>query len=192
MPGKVLMTTRARPSVSAPAFFFSIDELPFADAEGLLRQHAQTSGIDDLAQAGESDIQAIYDLTGGNPLALKLVASLVAVLPLAQILVDLKRSRSGPIEDMYRHIYWEAWRTLSQGGQDLLQAMPLVAESGALPDQMQAISSLDEAGFWLAVAELSARSLLEVRGTYQERRYGIHRLTETFLQTEIIHWPSGQ
>ena len=36
---------------------------------------------------------------------------------------------------------------------------------------------------------LRNRSLLEVRGTIQAKRYGIHRLTETFLRTEIIHWP---
>jgi hypothetical protein len=30
---------------------------------------------------------------------------------------------------------------------------------------------------------------LEVRGTVWERRYGIHRLTQTFLCTEIIEWP---
>jgi hypothetical protein len=28
-----------------------------------------------------------------------------------------------------------------------------------------------------------------VRGTIQEKRYGVHRLTETFLRTEIIDWP---
>ena len=66
--------------------------------------------------------------------------------------------------------------------------MTLVAESGALPEQMQAICGLDEDGFWTAVHELVARSLLEVQGTLQERRYGIHRLTETFLRREIIHW----
>ena len=67
--------------------------------------------------------------------------------------------------------------------------MPLVAEPGALPEQMLTISGLPEGKFWPAVTELVSRSLLEVRGTLHERRYGIHRLTETFLRTEIIHWP---
>ena len=148
-------------------------------------------GLDELAEANESVIEEIYTLTGGNPLALKLVVSLAAVLPLPQILSDLAKSRPGPIEDLYRSIYWEAWRTLSEEGQSLLQAMPLVAETGALPAQLMAFSDLDETTLWPALTELVSRSLMEVRGTMHERRYGIHRLTETFLRTEIIHWPEG-
>jgi hypothetical protein len=93
---------------------------------------------------------------------------------------------------MYRQIYWEAWRSLSQEGQQLLQAMPLVAETGALPEQMVAMSSLAEDHFWPAVTELFSRSLLDVRGNVRERRYSIHRLTETFLRTEIINWPEEE
>jgi hypothetical protein len=188
-PSKFLLTTRARPTVSAPAFFRSVEELPFNDAAGLLRHHAETIGSQALAAADDADFAAIYEVTGGHPLALKLVAGLAAVLPLPQILSGLESSRPGPIEGMYRHIYWEAWRSLSPNGQQLLQGMPLVAETGALPQQMMAMSGLGENDFWPAVTELFSRSLLEVRGTVRERRYSIHRLTETFLRTEIIDWP---
>jgi hypothetical protein len=133
-------------------------------------------------------VDAIFRVTGGNPLALKMVTSLAAVLPLPAVLADLGRGRAGPIEDLYRNIYWEAWRALSDEARALLQAMPLVSEAGALPKQLLAISGLSEADLWPAITELVSRSLLEVRGTMQERRYGIHRLTETFLRTEIIDW----
>lgn len=191
-PTKVLFTTRARPSGQTAVYSYSLEELPLPDAAALLRHHAAAIGLPDLAQAEDSAIEAIYQVTGGNPLALKLVVSLTAVLPLPQILTDLEHSRSGPIEGMYRHIYWESWRSLSGEAQTLLQAMPLVAESGALPEQMQAMCSLDDDAFWTAVRELVSRCLLEVQGTLQERRYGIHRLTETFLRTEIIHWPEAK
>jgi hypothetical protein len=186
-PTKVLLTARTRPSGQMPIYSFSLDELALADASALLHHHAATIGLTEQNKLAESDISAIYQVTGGNPLALKLVAGLAAVLPLSQILADLVRSRRGPIEDLYRHIYWRAWQALSPEAQTLLQAMALIAEVGALPEQMQDISGLTERPFWAAVQELVARSLLEVRGTLQERRYGIHRLTETFLQTEILH-----
>ena len=51
---------------------------------------------------------------------------------------------------------------------------------------------LDEAAFWPAVQELRARSLLEVRGSLDEKRYGIHRLTQSFVRTEIAHWPDKE
>ncbi len=73
--------------------------------------------------------------------------------------------------------------------QALLQAMPLVSGAGATADYLQEISGLSAGQLWPAIQELRKRSLLEVRGDIREKRYGIHRLTETFLRTEIIHWP---
>jgi hypothetical protein len=188
-PTKFLLTARARPATTAPVFYYSLEELPRSDVAELLRHLAEATGLEEVAKAPESDVEAIYQVTGGNPLALKLVVSLAAVLPLPQILADLSHGRPGPIEELYKHIYWQAWRSLSEAGKALLQAMPLAAGSGARPEQMQAMSGLSDDSFWAALTELTSRSLLEVRGTTQERRYGIHRLTETFLHTEIIHWP---
>jgi hypothetical protein len=188
-PSRFLLTSRARPSGETAVYIHSLQELPFNDAAALLRQHARITGLEELSEADDQTMAAVYEVTGGNPLALKLVVSLTAVLPLPQILADLSKSRVGPIEDLYRHIYWQTWRTLTPPAQNLLQAMPLAAVSGALPQQMQAMSELDDDDFWAAIRELTTRSLLEVQGTIQERRYGIHRLTETFLHTEIIRWP---
>jgi hypothetical protein len=191
-PSKFLLTTRSRPSEQATVFSFSLDELPPVDAADLIRHHAREVGVTAVDTATEADIGDIYELTGGNPLALKLVVGLLDVLPLPQILADFMRGGKGPIEDLYRHIYMKTWQVLSPAARTLLQAMPLVAESGALPEYMRAITSLTEAELWPALQELRNRSLLEAQGTVQAKRYGIHRLTETFLQTEIIHWPMEQ
>jgi hypothetical protein len=188
-PSKCLLTTRSRPTVTADAFMITLDELSEADAVALLRHQARAIGLADMSETGDEALQAIYRVTGGNPLALKLVVSLAAVLPLTDILADMARTATTAIEEMYRHIYWHAWRSLSPDGQKLLQAMPLVGEQGALPQQMQAMSSLSDESFWPAVTELISRSLIEAEGTMFERRYGIHRLTESFLRTQIINWP---
>ncbi|MFQ5615344.1 MAG: NB-ARC domain-containing protein [Anaerolineales bacterium] len=192
VPSKILLTSRIRPPGQAGVFTFPIEELGTADAAALIHHHASTTGVMDLANAPEEDVTTIYQATGGNPLAIKLVVSLAAILPLPQILADLVHTRPGKVEDMYRHIYWQTWQILSPEARMLLQVMPLVAETGALSEQIQAISGLSTAQLWPAVEELAARSMLEVRGTSRERRYGIHRLTETFLRTEIIHWPEDE
>ncbi|MCB8944641.1 MAG: hypothetical protein H6658_12905 [Ardenticatenaceae bacterium] len=191
-PSRFLFTSRARPVGTTAVYSHTLTELPFADAQALVRYQAGAMGLVELAQAETAVIQTIYDISGGNPLALKLVVSLADVLPLPQILADLAQNRVGPIEDLYRHIYWQAWHNLSPPAQDLLQAMPLVAASGALPEQMQMMAGLADDAFWTAVHELSTRSLLEIRGTIHQRRYSIHRLTETFLRTEIVRWEGDQ
>lgn len=187
-PSRFLLTSRTRLSELATVFNFSLDELSLDDATDLIRHHAQDIGVTSVVTASEADIEAIYEVTGGNPLALKLVVSLLDTLPLPQILINLQRGQQGSVEDLYRHIYWQAWQILSADARSLLKAMPLVAESGGAPEYLRRLSGLSEAQLWPALQELRNRSLLEVRGTAQEKQYGIHRLTETFLHTEIIHW----
>ncbi len=188
-PSKFLLTSRTRPTKQAHSFNFSLNELSLVDATDLIRHHAREIGVSALAKADSNDIATIYNLTGGNPLALRLVVSLLDVLPLPQILDDLSLGRQKAVEDLYKHIYWQTWQILSQEARDLLQAMPLVSETGGLPDYLQEISGLSADQFWPAIQELRKRSLLEVRGTIHKKQYGIHRLTETFLRTEIVHWP---
>lgn len=189
-PGKFLLTTRTYPSGQASVRYFSLPELGLADAGALLRHHAAELGITALAEAPDEEISRIYAVTGGNPLALKLVVGLLDLLPLSRVLADLARSRPGPIEELYRYIYWQSWRTLSEPAKALLQATPLVSGAGASDDYLQALSGLGDDTFWPALQELRARSLIEVRGTLDEKRYGVHRLTETFVRTEIVGWDS--
>lgn len=191
-PSKILITTRTRPAEQATVYSYSLDELSQADAISFIKYHGQDIGVQILRTATEEEVVSIYNLIGGNPLALKLVVSLLDVLPLPQILEDLPRGRGEPIEKMYKRIYLQTWQVLSPNAQTLLQAMPLVAEAGALPDYLLVMSGLTETQFWPAIQELRNRSLLEIRGNMREKRYGIHRLTETFLRTEIIHWPETQ
>jgi hypothetical protein len=188
-PGKFLLTSRTQPPQHSGVYGYRLTELKAIEVSQFVRYHAQEVGLTEIANAKEEDIQLIYDVVGGNPLALKLVVSLASVLPLAQILDDLTQVNIAQVETLYRHIYWQAWQTLHEESQLLLMAMPLTTDMGSQPDHLMMISSLEEKSFWTAVSELTARSLLEVRGTTRDRYYGIHRLTESFLKTEIIHWP---
>jgi hypothetical protein len=187
-PGKFLLTMRTHPSGQAAVRHFSLPELELDDAGALLRHHAAELGNVALAEAPGEDIARIYAVTGGNPLALKLVAGLLDLLPLSRVLQDLAQSRPGPIEELYRYIFWQSWRTLSEPAKALLQVTPLVTGAGASDDYLQALSGLGADTFWPALQELRARSLIEVRGTLDEKRYGVHRLTETFVRTEIVGW----
>lgn len=187
-PSLFLLTTRTQPAVTIDVVTYSLEELTQAESFSFVKFEAKQRDLPALADASESQLLPIYQITGGHPLALKLITGLATSVPLAAILEDLKRDRPGPTEDMYRNIYRRAWQSLSPNARLLLQSMPLIGKSGALPKQMIAVCQLEEAPFWEAVQELFGRSLLEVRGTAWERRYGIHQLTETFLNTEINRW----
>ena len=189
-PTKFLLTSRTRLTEQTAVYNFKLQELSKIDAIAFVRFHAQECGIASVAEASEEDLAEIYALTGGNPLALKLVVSLLDVLPLPEILTDLTETRTGSIEGMYKHIYQKSWQALTDNGRILLQAMPLVSESGGTPDYLATVSGLPKANLWPALHELHNRSLIEVRGSIHEKRYGIHRLTHSFLCTEIIKMPN--
>lgn len=190
-PSKIVITSRTRPPAQANVFSLPLTELSSSDALALIRHHAEITGLPALANADDGMLSPIIEATGGNPHAIKLIVSLTHSLSLSNILSNFPLGRSQPIEKMFHDIYWKAWNALSAPARTLLEAMPLVAMSGAQYEQLQVVSELSEADLSAAIEELVSRSLLEVRGTPFDRRYGIHRLTETFLQTEIIGWPEA-
>jgi hypothetical protein len=183
-PSKFLLTTRTQPAGETAVFTLSLTDLSRADAEALMRHHAHNLGIS-LAEAAPADFDAIYQRAGGNPLALKLVISQLRDLTLGQILDNLVRQQGEDVEALYTRIYQRTWELLTPAARDLLSTMQTVSEAGADPDYLQSLSGLNDADFWPAVQLLRQRSLLEARGTIHQKKYGIHRLTRTFLQKHI-------
>ena len=190
-PSRFLITSRLGMPLDAGVQNIQLNELTLEAATALIHDQAQRDGPLELAHLSQAEAKPICTVVGGNPLALKLVVGLARTRPLSQILNDLLLVKTQKSEDLYLYIYQKAWQALSENGRSLLEMMYAADETGFEADDMQALSKLDEAEFWAAVDELAKRSLLEVRGTIYERRYGIHRLTATFLQTEIIHWPDN-
>jgi hypothetical protein len=152
----------------------------------LLQYEAEIRGVTALTHASETQLGGIYDVVGGNPLALKLVVGQLCVLPLSQVLKSLKQTQSKTIDDLYTYIYWQAWRGLDETGQQVLLVMPL-AQGGTF-DQLVAVSEIEKKELDHALKQLVKLSLVEVGGDLEQRRYRIHRLTETFLLHEVTKW----
>ncbi|MCK5923560.1 MAG: hypothetical protein KAG66_21675, partial [Methylococcales bacterium] len=188
-PTKFILTSRSHPNRSFSVFNFQVPEISINDARKLIQHQATLVNVTALTTIDHPTTEKIYNIIGGNPLALKLVVGLAAIIPLPHILTDLVNSHSNQIEAMYTHIYHKVWHSLTPTAQSILQIMPLIANTGALPAQISAISGIKDNGILFAgIAELANHSLLEVRGTLHQRRYSIHRLTASFLQIEINDW----
>jgi DNA polymerase III delta prime subunit len=190
-PSRFLLTSRHSLRAHSDIYCFSLEELSQADTFALLRYEAQERGISPLAHAVEGQLDSIYQVVGGNPLALKLVIGQIAILPLPQVLKNLKQARGQKIEQLYTYIYWQAWNALDVNSQQLLLAMPL-AQDGDLA-QLSAVTSLDAGELDEALERLVILSLVEVGGAdLVERTYRIHRLTESFLLTEVTRWQQAR
>lgn len=183
-PSKFLLTSRTRPPSEAGLYSFTVDELQHDHAIALLLHHASITGDTSSDGLTEEEGKQIFQVTGGNPMAIKLAAGLTGIVPLPEIVRGFTLPSFRPMDKLYQNLYGAVWQTASENARKLLITLLTAAELGALPSQLQAISGLSEAALWSAIAELASRSLLEIRGTSWKKRYGVHRLTESFLRTK--------
>lgn len=143
-----------------------------------------------MREASPAQLAGVYEVVGGNPLALKLVVGQICALSLSQVLANLKQAQGQKVDQLYSYIYWQTWRTLAPESRQALLAMPLVSRQGGTFVHLAAVSELREAELSHALDELVAFSRVEVGGKLERRLYRIHRLTETFLLTEVTKWQS--
>lgn len=183
-PSRFIVTTRAKPERGL-CQDVDLTELNRDDSLNLMQHYLETTGQTKVGEVDTVTLDKIYQIVGGNPLALKITAGLMQWMPLERIFIDLEKGR-GDAGKIYHTIFMNTWDTLSKESRLLLQAMSIMgATSGASAAQMQQSSGLPDSVFWRAVDELITRSMLEVRGSAANRRYAIHRLTESFIETEI-------
>ncbi|MCA9938117.1 MAG: hypothetical protein KC418_05715 [Anaerolineales bacterium] len=189
-PSRFLLTSRIQPE-AGHYFLQPLSDISFAEAHALLQNQMMLSSqhhTGDLLTVEEA--QAIYNVVGGNPLALKLVAGLRLHFSAEHILAELKEAVHTGIAGLYHAIYWKAWHNLTSYAHRLLRAMTLIAptELGGSLEQIQSISQLSNVQFMQAVTELITYSLLEPHNRGAQKRYSIHPITRTFLLKEVIRW----
>ncbi len=185
-PGKFLLTSRHSLRAQPDVFCCSLAELNEPETLRFIRHEAEMRGLPLLTNAPEAELKRIYEVVGGNPLALKLVVGQVSALPLSPVLANLKEARGKKIDALYTYIYWQAWQMLRPAAQQILLVMPLIQD--ATLEHLLALSQLDWDEVGPALEQLVSLSLVQVSGGLEERRYSIHRLTETFLLQEAVKW----
>ena len=161
-----------------------LSELSLAASKALLENELERHGR--TTTLSQSATTAIYQIVGGLPLALKLLAAQLGDLPLEHILEGLKVARRQGPERMYEFIYHRTWRLLSDAARHLLLTMLLVSPDGEDVSWMKLMSNLPATDFDDALMQLRRYSLLESAGSLAVPRYRLHRLTTTFLKTEVL------
>jgi hypothetical protein len=187
-PSRFLLTSRHSLRAFPAVYSLTLDELSLTDSLGLMRYEAEERGFHELASAPDDLLTQVYQVVGGNPLALKLVVGQSYALPLPQVLKTLRLAQGRAVEELYQHLYRHSWQVLSDHARQVLVTMPLVAEHGGDIPQITAISELPENEVTAALTELVNVSLVNKVGGVQDCRFAIHQLTETFLAREVLKW----
>lgn len=183
-PSRFLLTSRQSMSHYPTVTRVAVPPLSLEDSRRLVESELRRGNRQATLPA--ADMADLHATVGGMPLALKLVAAQMSRWPLAVLLDNLRAATLRAPENLYTYIYRHTWLALNNSARQLLLSTMTVAPQGEDIDWLRLISVLNPEAFDDAMDQLLAYSLLEVAGPPQSPRYGLHRLTVTFLQTEVL------
>lgn len=180
-PSKFLLTSRLRLFDEPDVYSLSIKELPRESAFELLREEASRTGFSALTESPDEELQKIYEVVGGHPLALKLVVGQLRFRSLSRVLGRYKTGGQKSPDELFDYIYQETWETLDDDCKTVLIALSQASETGFTFEHIVSISGLPEINVDRSLENLILLSLVDLGGNLYERRYRLHRLTEVFL-----------
>ncbi len=181
-PSKFLLTSRIRLLAEPGIFSFSHKELDHDDALQLIRQEASRAGFTDLAEAKDHDLIQIFNVVGGNPLALKLIIGQLRFYSLSSVLDRFSATKENEAnEGIFDYIFREIWESLDEKNKIVLISLTQAGESGFTIEHLVAVSELPDTEVFACLTDLVMISLVDITGSLVERRYRLHRLTEMFL-----------
>ena len=131
----------------------------------LLRGEAERIGVD-INDVGE-ELEALCDLTGGLPLALKWALGLVRQgYDLSDVLASLHSAEG----EVFEVIMGRTWERLSESARTLVMIMPCFA-APVTKQRMRVAAGLPDKEFNEAVEILAKGSLLELQGSIRMRMF---------------------
>lgn len=180
-PSKFLLTSRRRLLDETNVFTLSLPELTEQAAFELMRLEAQRVGFHDLTRARDEDLSIIYEVVGGNPLALKLMVGQLRFHSLPHTLARLQNNENATEEGIFDYIYREVWETVDDSAKMTLLALTQSGKDGFTFDHLAAVSGVPPSDLSRSLEELVLLSVVDVSGSLFERHYRLHNLTTTFL-----------
>ena len=184
-PAKFLLTLRHQPWLAeADLFVWPLDQLSAEATIDLLRYQAQQAGLLELARQPDAILADLGAIVGGHPQALRLLVNLARWLGPDQLLESWQRGRDQAVRSLYTDIYAATWGGLTSHAQRLLNLLSLGGADGIDPGHLTALGEYTTTPTAEAVPELLQAGLVDLRGQWSARRYGLHRLTEQFLEAQ--------
>ena len=183
---KLLITSRHR-SRHDQVFTVTLGGLLEEDSVLFLREEGRSRNIHVAMQADRIDLIEIHEVTGGAPLAMKLVVGQMDRQPIKIVLETLQQaSTKGQNYEFYRFIYWHSWNLLSSHAKMALVDMSVFPPiTGGTVLDVQAISQVETSDFWTAMEQLVTMSLVDKVGNANYERFTLHPLTHYFVLSDI-------
>lgn len=182
-PTKFLLTSRINLPDEPMVYSYPLLGLGRADAITLMRGEAAVRNVLRFKTVDDTLLSHIYDIVGGNPLALRLVVGQAISRSVDTILTELSQLKGTKNEAFFDFIFTDTWQHLSRHARLLLQSMCLSTNHGVSLAYLAALTKLPPATLRSTLDQLVAFNLINSNHAPIESqvRYTIHSLTRTYL-----------
>jgi hypothetical protein len=184
--GKLLITSRHRVKHER-AFTLGLGGFPEEEGVTFLCEESRERGIEAVSQAARPILVEVHQVTGGAPLAMKLVIGQISRQPMEVVLGTLKQaSFKGQDYPFYRFVYRHSWEMLEMNARMALVDMSVFPPlTGGAVNDVQAVSQVEAPAFWPAMDQLVTLSLVDKIGLVGQERFVLHPLTQYFIRSDI-------
>lgn len=193
---RAMLTSRHR--FTGDFYAIHLEGLDEDSAQQFIRQEAEYRGVYRVVTATVHELKQVSMLTGGSPLAMKLVVGQLVHLPIGTVLQHLRdvkplareTSRDEYIH-LYQSIYLPSWQLLAEQSKQLLISLALLPPGiGGTIQNIQAVSGwADEEWITRALNELWQLSLVDTgevaANSLAQISYYLHPLTQHFVVSNI-------
>jgi uridine kinase len=181
---KLLITSRHRIKHER-ALIVVLDGLRMGEGIRFLREEGEERGVKVITEASDDTLAGIHQVTGGAPLAGKLVVGQMSRLPMEFVLETLKHCADQD-RDFYYFVFRQSWDMLKMNARRILVDMAVFPpNSGGSVDDVKAISQVKGSDFWPAMNDLVSLSLVDKIGEAGKERFALHSLTQYFIRSDI-------
>ncbi|MFI6784952.1 tetratricopeptide repeat protein [Micromonospora sp. NPDC050276] len=184
---KVLVTTRNQREWNKPYIAVGLSKLVRDEGTTLIHDEARRLGIAAVSQLGNDSLFALYEATGGSPLAIKWALGQIKQggQTYASVLGALKNAQG----DIFEIMFASSWKILDENSRQVLLAVPIFAATVsrlALEATARVGGAFDE-----ALGKLIRLWLVESNGgsSSSDHRLSLHPLTFSFVSRESSRFP---
>ncbi|KAA3662614.1 MAG: hypothetical protein DWQ04_12980 [Chloroflexi bacterium] len=193
-PSRALLTSRRR--FTGDLYQIHLSGLEATQAIELMNHLGKEKSIPIILQGERHNLKQIHQVTGGSPLAIKLVVGLLKHVPLQTALKHLEKAT--PLDRVasedeylkfYRYIFIQAWRLLNDEDEKLLMGLAQFNPAEGIPFGLIAnMPGLTPEQLTTGIQFLWRLSLLEVQEqtNLKDILYYLHPLTRYFVLSDMV------
>jgi len=185
-PSRALLTSRVETKLP----YLGLKNVPGLEKRWsyeLLQDEAKFDNISALLNASDQNLERIYELSCGAPLALHFIVGRVLYdRDLEPVLSALEKA-SGEVENFYKFSLETAWQRLSDPAKNILRYIGLQADAGVTSDELLGTKKIEKSDWHIARRELKQWHLIEyVTDVQGNDRYDLHPWLRRSLRSGLV------